>query len=288
MNDQELTAVRRAYAKHMAFAARAEDDRLEHALFAVRREAFMGPGPWEIGLGGPRMTPDADPHWLYADVLVGLIPKKALNNGQPSFLAFLVALGRIQPGEHIVHIGAGVGYYTAIMAELAGAAGSVTAIEYEPELAQRAARNLAGYPQVQTVNADGAVQPLAPADVILVNAGASKPLDLWLDALKDGGRLILPLTVGFKLPSGSPMTQGHIFLIERRADGFAATWKSQTAIYPCFGAQDEKSEASLRAALKRGGHEKVRRLIRRGDAPDESCWAKGPDWALTFDSLDVA
>jgi protein-L-isoaspartate(D-aspartate) O-methyltransferase len=282
MDPSELTTLRRAYARHIAFAA--DDPRLEQAFFEVRREAFMGEGPWLLGAGGvPRRTPDAEPHWLYQDTLVSLIAEKALNNGQPSFLGFLIALGRIQPGEHVVHIGAGVGYYTAIMAELAGPAGRVTAIELEPELAARAAQNLASYPQVQTACADGAVHPLAPADVILVNAGASRPLDLWLDALKDGGRLILPLTVGYALPNGIAMTHGHIFLIERQGDDFAATWKSQTAIYPCFGAQDAASEESLKAALRRGGHDKVRRLIRADDVPADSRWAGGPGWALTFD-----
>ena len=283
MDPAELTILRRAYARHIAFAA--GDPRLEGALAAVPREAFMGPGPWEIGggAGGPRTTPDANPTWLYQDVLVSLIAEKALNNGQPSFLAFLIGLGRIQAGEHVVHIGAGVGYYTAIMAELAGRAGRVTAIELEPDLAARATRNLAPYPQAQTVCADGAVHPLAPADVILINAGATRPLDLWLDALKDGGRLILPLTVGYTLPSGQPMTHGHIFLIERHGDAFAATWKSQTAIYPCFGAQDAASEESLKAALRRGGHDKVRRLVRADDIPADTRWAGGPGWALTFD-----
>jgi protein-L-isoaspartate(D-aspartate) O-methyltransferase len=285
VNEHDLSVLRRAYARHVAFASRTDDPRLEAALAAVRREAFMGPGPWLIGAGpsGPRTTPDTDPGWLYHDVLVSLIAEKSLNNGQPTFLAFLIALAGIRAGEHVVHIGAGVGYYTAVMAELAGGAGQITAIEYEPDLAARAATNLAGWPQVQTVCADGSIHPLAPADVIFVNAGATRPLDLWLDALKDGGRLVLPLTVSYTLPNGVAMTHGHIFLIERRGDAFEAAWKSQTAIYPCFGAQDPASEESLKAALRRGGHDKVRRLHRTDDVPADNCWASGPGWALTFE-----
>lgn len=283
MTEQELTTLRRAYARHIAFAAK--DPRLESPLFDVRREAFMGEGPWLLGGSGamPRRTPDAEPHWLYQDVLVTLIAQKWLNNGQPSFLASLIGLARIQPGEHVVHIGAGVGYYTAIMAELAGRAGWVTAIELEPDLAARAAANLKAWPQAQVVCADGSTHRPAPADVVFVNAGASRPMDVWLDALKDGGRLILPLCVGYKLPDGTPMTRGGIFLIERQAEAFAAAWKSPTAIYPCFGAQDAESEASLTEALRKGGHDKVRRLLRTDDVPDETCWAKGPGWALTFE-----
>ena len=284
MDDIELTTLRRAYACRTAFAARTDDPRLEQALFDVRREAFMGEGPWLLGAGGaPRRTPDAEPHWLYQDALVSLMPAKELNNGQPSFLAFLIGLCRIRPGDHVVHIGAGVGYYTAIMAELAGPAGRVTAIELEPELAARATQNLAAWPQVETHCADGSVHPLASADAIFVNAGAARPLDLWLDALKDGGRLVLPLCIGYALPSGVAMTRGAIFLIERQGEAVAAAWKSPTAIYPCFGAQDPESEASLKAALTRGGHDKVRRLVRTSDVPDDACWAKGPGWALTYE-----
>ena len=195
MTETDLQILRRAYARHICFAAEADDPRLETAFAEIRREGFMGPGPWPMARFGYNYhpTPDDDPHWLYQDALVGLITEKALNNGQPSFLARLIALGRARPGEHAVHIGAGVGYYPAILAALVGETGRVTAIEYEPALAARAASNLAAWPQVRCVHGNGPTLPLDPADVILVNAGAARPLDLWLDALKPGGRLILPL-----------------------------------------------------------------------------------------------
>ena len=46
-------------------------------------------------------------------------------------------------GEHVVHIGTGTGYYTAILAHLVGPSGWVTGIEYDCELAARAKANLA-------------------------------------------------------------------------------------------------------------------------------------------------
>jgi protein-L-isoaspartate(D-aspartate) O-methyltransferase len=286
MNDQELAILRRAYARHVYFTSGADDPRLEAALAEVRREDFIGPGPWRmpaLGAAPPahyRVTPDAEPHWLCQDAVVGLMPEKELNNGMPSFLTFLISLGRAAAGEHVVHIGAGVGYYTALLARLVGERGRVTAIEYEPELAARATANLAACPQVRVVHGDGSLVPLGPADVILVNAGAARPLDLWLDALEDGGRLILPLCVGYTPPGGQPMTRGGIFLIERHGDDWAAAWKSTTAIYPCVGGRDAESEASLSEALRRGGAEKVRRLYRSDAPPTDACWARGPGWAL--------
>jgi protein-L-isoaspartate(D-aspartate) O-methyltransferase len=286
----DLDSLRRAYARRVYFTSGADDRRLESALAEVRREDFIGPGPWDVPVlgGGPagnnyRRTPDDNPQWLYQDALISLIPDKELNNGMPSFLTFLVSLGRAAEGEHAVHIGAGVGYYTAFLARLVGATGQVTAIEYEPELAARAERNLVSYPQVRCVLGDGASYPLDAADIILVNAGASRPLDLWLDALKDGGRLILPLCAGYNTPSGKPMTRGGIFLIERRGNDYAAAYKSPTAIYPCFGASDPESEASLNEAFRSGTPEKVRRLYRSNDVPADICWARGSGWALGYE-----
>jgi protein-L-isoaspartate(D-aspartate) O-methyltransferase len=103
------------------------------------------------------------------------LPKRNLNNGQPSLHAALIAAAAPQPGEHVLHIGVGVGYYTAILAELVGATGRVTAIEYDAELAARATANLAPTPHVGVVHGDGTRIAFEPADVIYVNAGATRP-----------------------------------------------------------------------------------------------------------------
>ncbi|MDA4634411.1 hypothetical protein NZA98_25515, partial [Escherichia coli] len=99
-----------------------------------------GPGPWPVlrWQEAYTPTPTADPVYLYTDSLVGILPERHINNGQPSLHAFLLSQSASREGEHIVHVGAGVGYYSAIMAQLVGPSGKVTAIEYDPELAERA------------------------------------------------------------------------------------------------------------------------------------------------------
>jgi protein-L-isoaspartate(D-aspartate) O-methyltransferase len=228
------------------------------------------------------MTPDDDPIQLYQDVLVGMISEKGLNNGKPSFLAYLISLGHLREGEDVVHIGAGQGYYTAIIAELVGKSGSVMGIEYEKKLAERAAANLSIYPHVRVVQGDGTTIPFEPADVIYVNAGAARPADTWLDAMKDGGRLILPLTANLTTNEVQSMTRGAIFLIERSGDHFTACWKSHTEIYPCLGVRDDFSEIALANAFDKGGWEKVTRLYRAEEIEDERCWVRGPGWALAY------
>jgi protein-L-isoaspartate(D-aspartate) O-methyltransferase len=196
MKQEELAIVRRAYAKHVLANAEVEDARVEAAFAAVRREHFLGAGPWPMLRWPSRYvpTPSDDPVYLYQDALVGIIPERGLNNGQPWLHAMLIAAAAPRPGEHVVHIGAGVGYYTAILAHMVGESGRVTAIEFDGGLAERLAANFAGQPNVRAVQGDGAQIEFDPADVIYVNAGATRPADIWLDRLNDGGRLILPLT----------------------------------------------------------------------------------------------
>jgi protein-L-isoaspartate(D-aspartate) O-methyltransferase len=92
MEESELDIVRRAYAKQVMAAAGVEDPRVDAAFVAVRREDFLGPGPWQIGRWGRYVTtPSADPVYLYTDDVIGILPERHLNNGQPSLHAVLIA-----------------------------------------------------------------------------------------------------------------------------------------------------------------------------------------------------
>ena len=287
---RELAIVRRAYAKQVLASVGLSDARVEAAFAAVERERYLGPGPWSIlRHSGYVETPEADPVYLYCDVLVGIVPERRLNNGMPSYHAPLIASAAIRSGEHVVHVGAGTGYYTAIMAHLAGSNGRVTAIEFDPALAQRAEQNFSGSANVVVLRGDGASIPFDAADVIYVNAGATRPADSWLDRLKEGGRLILPLTATKTLPAGGMnsidaiVRHGAVFRIERRADEYLAEWISAVGIFPCEGGRDDASEAALDAALQNGGWQSVTRLYRTDQLPADRCWLRAPGWALAYD-----
>jgi protein-L-isoaspartate(D-aspartate) O-methyltransferase len=287
-SEDELKIIRRAYAKQVLAAMQVSDERVEDAFAAIRREDFLGPGPWPI-LRYERYvpTPSADPLYLYANVLVGILPKRKLNNGEPSFHARAIAAAAPAAGEHVVHIGAGVGYYTAIMAYLVGPAGRVTAIEYDGELAVQAKQNLSSWRNAEVIHGDGTVAAFDLADVIYVNAGVTKPLDIWLDHLNDNGRLVIPLSTdkGFH-HDGPPIPiqkRGAVFCIQRHGDDYTATRVSAVAIIPCEGGRDPASESALAAALEKGGVENVTRFYRHDTVPEENCWLRAPGWCLAFE-----
>ncbi len=286
----ELAIIRAAYARQILALAEIDDPRLAAAFAAIHREDFLGPGPWPILRrleGRPYVpTPDADPVYLYTNDLVGIIPERHINNGQPSLHAHLIHEASPAIGEHIVHVGTGTGYYTALLAHLAGATGRVTGIEYDGELAARARTNLAPFPTVDVVEGDGGQVAFDAADVIYVNAGCTRPAENWLDRLKDGGRLILPMTsdLGF---GGKPVPKiasaGAVFRIERRADDYFANWISAVAIFPCAGSRDQASERALARAFAKKGWERVRRLYRHRKIAAKRCWLQGDGWCLAYD-----
>jgi protein-L-isoaspartate(D-aspartate) O-methyltransferase len=291
----ELKIIRAAYARQILAAARIMDNaRLEAALSATRREDFLGAGPWWIlrWFRDYVTTPDDDPVYLYTDDLVGILPERRLNNGQPSLHAHLIHQATPAAGEHVVHIGTGTGYYTAILAHLVGPSGRVTGIEYEPELAARAKTNFATYPNVDIVEGDGALISFDTADVIYVNAGCTRPAESWFDRLADGGRLILPMTSdqgfgakdqGLAARSLAQIERaGAVFRIERRGKDYLANWISGVAIFPCAGGRDEISEGALAEAFAKGGWQKVTRLYRDQEIPDERCWLRGAGWSLAY------
>jgi protein-L-isoaspartate(D-aspartate) O-methyltransferase len=265
-----LAAARRArlaYAREVT--AGLTDPRLEAAFASVAREAFLGPPPWQVL--GHGLTDD--PTDLYRDVLVALADERGINNGQPSLHAAALAAAAPAPGERAVHVGAGGGYYTALLATLVGAQGRVDAWEIEPDLAARAAASLRAFPQV-TLHADSAVETALPrCDVLYVSAGATHPPRPWLDALAPGGRLVFPLT-----PRGG---FGPLLLVTRVGPRvFAARALMQVSFIACIGARDDAASAALAQALATRGAESIASL-HLDPPPADSVWLAGAGWWLS-------
>ena len=81
-------------------------------------------------------------------------------------------------GARVVHIETGTGYYTAILAHLAGASGRVTGIEYDTrDSLRRQGQFRIPSKRRKSIEGDGAPVPFEEADVIYVNAGCTRPAE---------------------------------------------------------------------------------------------------------------
>ena len=167
--------LRRFYARLITSTFGVSEPRLVEAFANVEREGFVGSGPWRIPVTGGYMDSETDdPAILYQDINIGLAPNLGINNGQPSLRAKCLAASAPKTGEVVVHVGAGTGYYTAILAHLVGVTGHVHAYEINAELASRAAGNLGGCDNVTVYAASALEATLPAADVIYVRLAAPK------------------------------------------------------------------------------------------------------------------
>ncbi len=288
---EELALVRRAYARQILALVGASDDiRLERAFAAVPRERFLGEPPWTLarGAGGYEPLQSRDPAVLYQDVLLALAPHRGVNNGSPSLHAGWLHALALREGERVAQIGAGTGYYTAILAELVGEKGHVLAVEFDPVLVQAARANLADRPNVTVVEGDGAGWPREDVDAVYVNFSVERPADAWIDRLKPDGRVIFPLGLPRPRPSswgGTHALHGAGLLVTRHETGLAVRWLGR-AFFVCADGELSNpgpERQALQAAFEGGGIEFVRSLIWRRPARPERCWFTGSGWALCYD-----
>ncbi|PZD79706.1 protein-L-isoaspartate(D-aspartate) O-methyltransferase [Mesonia sp. K7] len=113
---------------------------------------------------------------------------------QPYTVAFQTELLAVEKGDHILEIGTGSGYQTAVLCELGA---KVFSIERQQELYKKTKLFLSkiGYRPKYMAFGDGykGLPDYAPFDKVIVTAGAPfvpKPL---LAQLKVGGKLVIPV-----------------------------------------------------------------------------------------------
>ena len=279
MSASRLAARRRDYARAMVGVLGAPDPALEHAFATVPREALMPPGRWTIlRVPGEAETLDVnDPMALYPldtlpEVLVVLDAARGINNGSPALHARMLHALAVRPGDRVLHLGAGTGYYTAMLAELVGPTGHVEAVEYFPHLADQARHNLAPWPWVRVAQGDAADFPASDVDRIYVNFAVADPPRHWFDRLRPGGTAVLPLGTGY----------GAVLRVERTARGFAARFLMSCGFIGAEGALagDAAHRARLDAAFAHGTQATVHSLHLAPDVPDQP-WFRSKTWALS-------
>jgi protein-L-isoaspartate(D-aspartate) O-methyltransferase len=279
---------RHFYSQEVRFVANLQTPGLVEAFARVPRERFLGPGPWEIASAEQRAmaitgmiqvhyTPVEDARDLYHNVVVVLDKARDINNGQPSALARWIDAMDLKSGDRVYHVGSGVGYYTAMMAEVVGAGGSVVASELQSDLASRARENLSSYSNVTVHAGDGAVIDPGECDAMLINAGVNRIPALWLDRLRDGGRLVVPLTITTTPTIG----QGLMARIVRRGGRYSAEVVTFVAICSCGSLRDPDSDAALKKALASGALIKLKTLRRDVHDPCDTCLLHGSEMCVS-------
>lgn len=279
IREDRSAKLRSFFASLICSAARTRDPRIERAFAAVRREPFVGPGPWSIFTGeGYVRTPDDDPAFIYQNTLVALDSERGINIGSPGAHAVWLDALALKEGETVLQVGAGTGYYTAIIAHLVGVAGRVHAYEIDAGLAARATENLQDLPQVDVQPRSGVSDELPKVDAIYVCAGTSHPSRAWLDALRPRGRLLFPLQPEDAL--------GGMLLIERPDHGpiWPAKFVSRAQFIGCVGQPAAQAGERLKEAFSKG-FDQVR-SFRIDDAKDETCWFAGEGWWLSTATAD--
>jgi protein-L-isoaspartate(D-aspartate) O-methyltransferase len=277
----DLNDVRRYFAEEIRAVANIRSEALVAAFAKVPREHFLGPGPWQIMSDRSedyRTTENTDPRHLYHNILVAIDPGRHLNNGQPSYLAFCIDSLDLDEGDRVLHVGCGVGYYTAIMAEVVGSSGHITGVEIDADLASRARENLANLRHVKVANGDGGKYDPGPCDAIFINAGVTHLSAVWLDSLLPGGRLILYLTVAFD-DSGSG--RGFMLKVKREERGYTTRFLGGVSVFHCEGSRDEEANQRLREAFMRGAWESVQSLRRDAHESSDDCWLHGNGFCLS-------
>jgi protein-L-isoaspartate(D-aspartate) O-methyltransferase len=142
-----------------------------------------------------RFVPEQYRHEAYHD---GPLPiGEGQTISQPFVVASMTEHLELQPDDKVLEIGTGCGYQAAVLAEITD---DVCSLEVIPGLLERAREILKelGYDRVKTKLGDGSLgwPEEAPFDAIIVTAAPPRIPDALLEQLKEGGRMVLPLTTG--------------------------------------------------------------------------------------------
>jgi len=170
------------------------DERLLAAMSKVPRHEFVSQQNWNEA---------------YADHPIPIAEKQTTS--QPYMIAAMVQAAEIKPEDRVLEIGAGSGYQTAVLAELAS---QVFAVERYASLAETAQKTLErlGYRNAKIVTGDGSLglAEAVPFDAIIVSAAAPRIPQALIDQLAVGGRLLIPV---------GEADQQVLQLAQRNADG---------------------------------------------------------------------
>jgi protein-L-isoaspartate(D-aspartate) O-methyltransferase len=177
MTDESFSKERVAMVEDQLRRRGIHDERLLDAMRRVPRHEFV-----------------SREHWRQAYEDHPVVIAEQQTTSQPYIIAAMIQAAGVQPRDHVLEIGAGSGYQTALLAELAA---QIIAVERYASLAGTAQATLQrmGYYNVVVVSGDGTLgwAPASPYDAIIVSAAAPRVPPALLEQLAFRGRLVIPV-----------------------------------------------------------------------------------------------
>jgi protein-L-isoaspartate(D-aspartate) O-methyltransferase len=203
MNESHLAILRRHMAEMIAIHADLASDEIGGAVLDERVMAAVRKVPWHL------FVPAALVPYAYQDTPLPIGFDKTIS--QPFIVALMTEFLSPHSNEKVLEVGTGLGYQTAILAELADQVWSIEIVEEFASIARLLLQQL-GYVDVKIREGDGSRgwREHAPFDKILVSAAAHKVPAALLDQLTPGGRLVMPV---------GPEEMQRLTVVEKDADG---------------------------------------------------------------------
>ncbi|WP_114948877.1 protein-L-isoaspartate(D-aspartate) O-methyltransferase [Microvirga calopogonii] len=203
MNESHFAVLRRHMVEMIAIHADLARDDIGKAMLDERVMAAMRKVPRHLFVPVP-LAP-----YAYQDTPLPIGFDKTIS--QPFIVALMTDLLSPQSDERVLEVGTGLGYQTAVLAELADRVWSIEIVEEFASAARSLLRHL-GDARIQIREGDGSRgwSKHSPFDKILVTAAADTTPAALLDQLKPGGRLVMPL---------GPEEMQRLTMIEKDATG---------------------------------------------------------------------
>jgi protein-L-isoaspartate(D-aspartate) O-methyltransferase len=211
MNEKHFEILRRHMVETIGIHSDLMDDELGKATLDEQVLTAMLKVPRHL------FVPAQLAHVAYVDAPLPIGFDKTIS--QPFITALMTDLLAPEPHETVLEIGTGLGYHSALLAELVSWVHSVEIVE-EFALEAEARLRQVGYSTVEIRVGDGSRgwAEHAPYDKILVTAAVDEPPAALLHQLRQGGRMVLPmgsdegqlLTVVHKEADGSAQVRGFI------------------------------------------------------------------------------
>ncbi len=154
--------------------------------------------------------PEESEKFAYEDTPLPIGEEQTIS--APHMVAIMSEGALLEPGQKVLEIGAGSGYHACVTSHITGS--MVYSVERLESLAKKARNNLAkaGCKNVIVIVGDGTLgyEKESPYDRIIVTAGAPRVPPPFIDQLKEGGKLLIPI--------GSQFTQ-DLLRITRTKEG---------------------------------------------------------------------